>query len=54
MDVLVVREVIKFVREYVLNNGFIFIEVVIYRYYGYSMSDLGIRYGCIFKGRMFE
>lgn len=54
MDVLVVREVIKFVREYVLNNGFIFIEVVIYRYYGYSMSDLGIRYWYILKGRVFE
>lgn len=43
-NVLVVREAIKFAKEYVLKNGPIFIEFDTYRYHGHSMSDPGITY----------
>lgn len=44
MDVITVREAIKFARAYVLNYGPIVLEMNTYRYMGHSMSDPGTSY----------
>lgn len=44
MNVFSVREVIKFVKDYAINNGPVFLELDTYRYQGHSMSDPGISY----------
>lgn len=44
MDVFSVREATKFAKDYVINNGPLFLEVDTYRYQGHSMSDPGISY----------
>lgn len=45
MDVLAVREGIKFCKEYTgAGNGPIYVELKTYRYHGHSMSDPGISY----------
>ncbi|OWF49774.1 pyruvate dehydrogenase E1 component subunit alpha, mitochondrial-like [Mizuhopecten yessoensis] len=44
MDVLAVREAMKFCKDYVLKNGPILLEVATYRYSGHSMSDPGTSY----------
>lgn len=44
MNVLAVREGMKFAKEYALENGPIFVEAMTYRYHGHSMSDPGTTY----------
>lgn len=44
MDVLAVREGIKFARDYVLSNGPMYVEMETYRYKGHSISDQGLSY----------
>lgn len=44
MDVFAVREVVKFCKEYAIQNGPMFLELETYRYQGHSMSDPGITY----------
>ncbi|CAK8671455.1 unnamed protein product [Clavelina lepadiformis] len=44
MDILAVREAVKFSKKYVLENGPINLEFVTYRYHGHSMSDPGTSY----------
>lgn len=44
MNVVDVREAVRFGREYALRNGPIVIEIMTYRYYGHSMSDPGVGY----------
>ncbi len=44
MDVFSVREVIKFSKNYAIENGPLFLELDTYRYQGHSMSDPGISY----------
>lgn len=45
MNVLAVREGMKFVKDYVANgNGPLFVEMSTYRYHGHSMSDPGTTY----------
>jgi pyruvate dehydrogenase E1 component subunit alpha len=44
MDVIQVREGLKFALEYVRENGPMFVEMHTYRYHGHSMSDPGISY----------
>jgi pyruvate dehydrogenase E1 component alpha subunit len=39
MDVITVREAIRFAREYSIANGPIVMELATYRYSGHSMSD---------------
>ena len=41
---LVVREAIKWAKNYVIKNGPLFIEFDTYRYHGHSMSDPGVTY----------
>lgn len=43
-NVLVVRETIKFAKQYTLENGPLFMEYNTYRFHGHSMSDPGITY----------
>lgn len=45
MDVLAVRESIKFARKYCItdNKGPLFIEFATYRFYGHSVADPGTR-----------
>ncbi|XP_076819241.1 pyruvate dehydrogenase E1 component subunit alpha, mitochondrial-like [Clavelina lepadiformis] len=44
MDILAVREAVKFAKKYVLENGPVNLEFVTYRYHGHSMSDPGTSY----------
>ena len=39
-----VRETMKWTKEYCLENGPMFIEYMTYRYHGHSMSDPGVTY----------
>ena len=43
-NVLMVRETMKWTKEYCLENGPMFIEYLTYRYHGHSMSDPGVTY----------
>jgi len=44
MDVLTVREAIRFAKEWCnADNGPLMVEFATYRYYGHSMSDPGTR-----------
>lgn len=47
MDVLAVREGMKFSAEYARKNGPIYVEVDTYRYKGHSISDQGLSYRTI-------
>lgn len=44
MNVLTVREATRFVKQYALEHGPIWMEMDTYRYHGHSMSDPGITY----------
>jgi len=44
MNILAVRECIKYAKAYALANGPVMIEMDTYRYHGHSMSDPGITY----------
>lgn len=39
-----VRETMKWTKQYCLENGPMFIEYLTYRYHGHSMSDPGVTY----------
>jgi pyruvate dehydrogenase E1 component alpha subunit len=39
-----VRETMKWTKEYCVKNGPMFIEYMTYRYHGHSMSDPGVTY----------
>lgn len=43
-NVLMVRETMKWTKNYCIENGPLFIEYMTYRYHGHSMSDPGITY----------
>jgi pyruvate dehydrogenase E1 component alpha subunit len=43
-NVLIVRETMKWTKDFCLKNGPLFIEYMTYRYHGHSMSDPGITY----------
>jgi len=43
-NVLAMRTVMKFAKEYSLKHGPIMIEAKTYRYHGHSMSDPGLSY----------
>lgn len=43
-NVLIVRETMKWTKEYCIENGPMFIEYLTYRYHGHSMSDPGVTY----------
>ena len=43
-NVLIVRETMKWTKNYCIKNGPMFIEYRTYRYHGHSMSDPGITY----------
>ena len=44
LNVLAMREAMKYARKYALKNGPIFVEAKTYRYHGHSMSDPGLVY----------
>lgn len=39
-----VREAMKWAKNYALENGPLFVEFSTYRYHGHSMSDPGVTY----------
>ena len=41
---MVVKAIMNWAREYVIENGPLFMELMTYRYHGHSMSDPGITY----------
>lgn len=43
-NVLMVRETMKWTKNYCVENGPLFIEYMTYRYHGHSMSDPGVTY----------
>lgn len=43
-NVLIVRETMKWSKNFAINNGPLFIEYETYRYHGHSMSDPGTTY----------
>merc|ERR1719240_280037 len=43
-NVLIVRETMKFTKDWCINKGPMFIEYSTYRYHGHSMSDPGVTY----------
>lgn len=43
-NVLLVRETMKWAKNYSVANGPLFIEYMTYRYHGHSMSDPGVTY----------
>lgn len=43
-NVLIVRETMKWSKQFALDNGPLFIEYLTYRYHGHSMSDPGVTY----------
>jgi pyruvate dehydrogenase E1 component alpha subunit len=43
-NVLIVRETMKWTKQYCIENGPMFIEYETYRYHGHSMSDPGVTY----------
>lgn len=43
-NVLMVRETMKWTKNYCIENGPLFIEYMTYRYHGHSMSDPGVTY----------
>jgi pyruvate dehydrogenase E1 component alpha subunit len=44
MNTFSVREVFKFVKNYSIEKGPVFLELDTYRYVGHSMSDPGVSY----------
>merc|ERR1712228_957162 len=44
MDILAVREAVRFALEYCNKNGPLVYEISTYRYHGHSMSDPGTSY----------
>ena len=44
MNVLAVKEIVKFAREYSLKHGAFVLELMTYRYQGHSMADTGAGY----------
>ena len=43
-NILIVRETMKWTKQFCIDNGPLFIEYLTYRYHGHSMSDPGITY----------
>lgn len=43
-NILVVREIFKWAKQWSIENGPLWIEIMTYRYHGHSMSDPGISY----------
>jgi pyruvate dehydrogenase E1 component alpha subunit len=43
-NVLMVRETMKWTKQFCIKNGPLFIEYMTYRYHGHSMSDPGVTY----------
>ena len=43
-NIFMMRETIKWAKNYCINNGPLFLEVMTYRYHGHSMSDPGLTY----------
>ena len=43
-NILMVRETMKWTKQFCIKNGPMFVEYMTYRYHGHSMSDPGITY----------